>query len=80
MEVISHTGIPVELLSDQGPFFLGKVIKEVCWLLNIKQIKTTAYHPQTNGILEWWHSCLKGVIRKVQGKGQQWDKVLKYCY
>ena len=79
MEVISHTGIPVELLSDQGSVFLGKVIKELCRLLNIKQIKTTAYHPQTNGILERWHSCLKGMIRKIQGKSQQWDKLLKYC-
>ena len=77
MEVISHTGIPV--LSDQGSVFLGKVIKELCRLLNIKQIKTTAYHPQTNGILERWHSCLKGMIRKIQGKSQQWDKLLKYC-
>ena len=30
MEVISHTGIPVEFLSDQGSVFLGKVIKELC--------------------------------------------------
>ena len=79
MEVICHTGIPVELLSDQVSVFLGKVIKELCRLLNIKQIKTTAYHPQTNGILERWHSCLKGMIRKIQGKSQQWDKLLKYC-
>ena len=37
MEVISHTGIPVELLSDQGSVFLGEVIKELCRLLNIKR-------------------------------------------
>ena len=30
MEVISHTGIPVDLLLYQGPVFLGKVIKELC--------------------------------------------------
>ena len=80
MEVISHTGIPVELLSDQGSVFLGKVIKELCRLLNIKQMKTTAYHSQTNGILERWHSSLKGMIRKIQGESQQWDKLLKHCF
>ena len=46
MEVISHTGILVELLSDQVSVFLGKIIKELYRLLNIQQIKTTAYHPQ----------------------------------
>ena len=52
MEVIQHTGIPNELLSDQGSQFMGRVITKPCELLNIKKLKTTAYHPQTNGALE----------------------------
>ena len=79
MEVISHTGIPIELLSDQGSVFLSKVMKSFCNLLKIKQLKTTPYHPQSNGVLERWHRCLKKMLRKID-KGQgQWDKLLKYC-
>ena len=79
MEMISHTGIPIELLSDQGSVFLSKVMKSFCNLLKIKQLKTAPYHPQSNGVLEGWHRCLKQMLRKID-KGQgQWDKLLKYC-
>ena len=79
MEVISHTGIPIELLSDQGSVFLSNVMKSFCNLLKIKQLKKTPYNPQSNGVLERWHCCLKQMLRKID-KGQgQWDKLLKYC-
>ena len=45
MEVVAPTGIPMELLSDQGSIFIGKVNNELCRLLNIEKLKTTAYHP-----------------------------------
>ena len=46
MEVFSNTGIPAELLHDQGQVFMGKVTSTLCGLFNIKQLKTTAYHPK----------------------------------
>ena len=79
MEILSHTGIPVELHTDQGAVFVGKVCSELCRLLNIKHITTTAYNPQSNGALERWHGCLKGMLRKLQGRLEQWDLLLKYC-
>ena len=42
---LSRIGLPLEMLSDQ---FTGKLAKEVCKLLQIKQVHTTAYHLQTN--------------------------------
>ena len=41
MEVICHTGIPIELLSDQGSVLLSKVMKSFGNLLKIKQLKKT---------------------------------------
>ena len=79
MEVISHTGIPIELLSDQGSVFLSKVMKSFGNLLKIKQLKTAPYHPQSNGVLERWHRCLKQMLRKIDESQGQWDKFLKYC-
>ena len=78
-EVISHTGIPKELLTDQGSVFTGKLTKQVCELLSIKHLKTTAYHPQSNGILERWHGALKGMLRKLGGVEREWDCLLKFC-
>ena len=78
-EVISHTGIPRELLTDQGSVFTGTLAKQVCELLSIKKLQTTAYHPQSNGILERWHGSLKGMLRKLSGVGREWDRLLKFC-
>ena len=73
-----NTGIPAELLHDQGTVFVGKVTKTLCELLNVKQIKTTAYHPQTNRILEKWHGCLKDMLRKQEEGPHEWGHLLKY--
>ena len=65
MEVIAHTGIPLELHSDQEAVFTGRVNQELCRLLNISKLRTTAYNLQTNGALESWHGCLKGMLRRL---------------
>ena len=31
---VTHTGVPKELLTDQGTVFTGKVMKETCRLIN----------------------------------------------
>ena len=79
MDIFSHTGIPHEILTDQGSVFMGRLCSELCKLLGVRHIKTTAYHPQSNGVLERWHWCLKGMLRKMEDRLEQWDKLLKYC-
>ena len=39
IKVISHTGIPQELLTDQGSVFVGTLAKQVCDLLSIKKLR-----------------------------------------
>ena len=55
-------GVPGFLLSDRGKEFLG-VVSSVCKLLDIKQICTTPYHPQTNGLCEVQHKSLSRELR-----------------
>ena len=78
-EVLSHTGVPKELLTDQGSVFTGALAKQTCALLGIKKLRTTAYHPQTNGILERWHGLMKGMLRRLDSLGREWDQNLKFC-
>ena len=78
LEVFAHTGIPHKLLSDQGSVFVGRLNEELCRLLDITKLKTTAYHLQMNGVLERWHSCLKGMLQKAFNIKEEWDNLLKF--
>ncbi|XP_040273305.1 large subunit GTPase 1 homolog [Bufo bufo] len=47
--MFSRTEIPKEILTDQGTPFMSKVMKQLCKLFKITQIRTSVYHPQTDG-------------------------------
>ena len=78
LEVISRHGIPEMILTDQGSVFMSKLTKSVCNVLGIEQIRTSPYHPQSDGALERWHACLKGMMKKADVELKNWDKSLKY--
>ena len=53
------------LLSDRGAAFLSNLMQEVCEILGVKKNNTTAYHPQTDGLVERFNRtlcCLNGLI------------------
>ena len=56
--------------SDRGSSFTSQLMKEVTKRLGITQIFASPYHPETNGMLEHWHSTLKAMIRK-SGRGRK---------
>ena len=45
--------------------FCGKVVTAMCSLLGIEKIRTTPYHPQTNGSAERVHQTLQHMIGKL---------------
>ena len=66
-------GFPQCLMSDQGTEFCGKVIAAMCSLLGIEKIRTTPYHPQTNGSAERVHQTLQRMIGKLDPeKRRKW--------
>ena len=58
-------GFPRRLMSDQASKFMGQVISELCDLLGVTKIKTSPYHPQTNGAIERVHQTLRRMIAKM---------------
>ena len=50
--VYKRFGLPNSFLSDRGPQFTSQVFRELMRLLGIKTIRSTAYHPQTDGETE----------------------------
>lgn len=70
-------GAPKAVLTDQGTNFLSDLMKRIAKCLNIKQYKTTAFHPQTNGSLERSHHTLVEYLKQFVTKEDHWDQYLE---
>ncbi len=62
--IFSTTSIPECVLSDQGSQFCGKVMKQLCEWLGIQKLRTSPYHPETNGAVERMHETKKAILGK----------------
>ena len=56
-------GLPKSIQSDQGSNFMSGTFQQVMHELGIKQYKSSAYHPESQGALERFHQTLKNMIR-----------------
>ena len=46
--------------------------EKLCKLLQIERVRTTAYHPQTNGMVEWFHGTFESMLTKAVDLGLDW--------
>ena len=60
---VSRFGVPATITSDRGAQFTSALWAGLCSLLNIQHSPTTAYHPQSNGLVERFHRRLKDALR-----------------
>ena len=79
VQIFSRVGVPEEILTDQGANFMSQLLTEVYRLLRVKPIRTSPYHPQTDGLVERFNQTLKAMLRKTAtSEGKDWDKLLTY--
>ena len=79
-EIVSRLGVQRELLSDRGPAFLSRLFLGICSVLGAKNVNTTVYHPQTDGLVERFNRTLVDMLTKSVASGnQEWDEVLPYA-
>ena len=73
-EIIPCFGVPEALLSDRGTNLLSHLMRDICRMLGITKLNTTAYHPQCDGVVERFNRTLKTALRKHAARfGCQWD-------
>ena len=77
-KIYSRVGIPEEILSDQGPQFMSKLMAEVSRLLSVRHMTSSPYHPQCNGLCEKFNGTLKQMLMKLCAeKLKDWDRYIE---
>ena len=72
--IFTRLGFPQQILTDNGSNFCGKLMKEVYELLRLQHIRTSVYHPQSNGQVERFNGTLIAILKKlVENKPETWD-------
>ena len=64
-------------MTDNDLAFTSEVVQELCNLFGVKRVRTSAYHPQSNGTIEWQHQTVIKMIRRLsQDEKANWPKHL----
>ena len=75
--VFSKFGAPLQLLTDRGPKFESELFTQLMRWMEIDKLRTTAYKPSTNGVVERFHRTLNSMLGKVVSDSQRdWDERL----
>ena len=66
VEIFARHGIPEEILTDQqGKNFTSALLGKLYKLIGTSALRTTPYHPQTDGLVERFNQTLKSMLRWV---------------
>ena len=77
VNMYSRVGVPREILTDQGKQFISDVMREVSRLLSVRQMTSSPYHPQTNGLVERFNGVLKRMLaRMCEERPNDWDRYI----
>lgn len=76
-QVMCRIGIPREVLSDRGSQFTSGMMEDTWKLLSVKGMKTTAYHPECNGLCEKFNGTLKRMLKRMTAEQpKEWPRYL----
>ena len=77
-EVFCRFSPPEQLHSDQGKQFESGLVHEICRILNIQKSRTTAYHPQCDGLVERFNRTLQDMLATtVRDHPFDWEVALR---
>ena len=78
-QIVSRHRVLAEVLSDCGRAFLSGLMREVGQFLGFHKVNTTAYHPQTDGLVKRFnHTLTEMLARTVDRDGCDWDHHLPF--
>ena len=78
-DVLLEYGSPLRVITDQGRNFVSNLVSDICKLFEIDQLRTTAYHPQTDGLVERFNKTMVDMLTTyVVSKPDTWNTYLPY--
>jgi hypothetical protein len=79
---ILRYGVPKEIITDQGTEFINSIMTEICRLLGIQKLQSTAYHHESLGSLENSHKHLGAYLRiQCENNKGNWSSWIPYwCF
>ncbi len=79
LQFFSRVGLPKEIQHDRGTNFTSNLFQDVVCQLGIKQVMSSAYHPQSQGAIERCHQTLKTMIKTYcLGCPEDWDMAMPF--
>ena len=79
LEYFSRVGLPEEILTDRGSNFTSDLMEKLYQMLGIRGIRTSTYHPQTDGMVERYNATLTAGLKKYVDKfPNEWKKAIPY--
>ena len=83
-QFFANYGWPDKILTDRGVSFENLLFQEICDQAKVKKLRTTAYHPQTNGQCERFNKTLIRMIGTLpvshKQNWQEWIPTLVHAY
>jgi len=79
-QIVSRYGTGAQLNTDQGPAFMSSFFfQETYKVLCIRKIRTTSYHPASNGMLKRWHKDLHTALSHyINAANTNWDTIAPF--
>ncbi|MBW0477136.1 hypothetical protein O181_016851 [Austropuccinia psidii MF-1] len=71
--IISTCGVPKIIISDRGPKFTSEIWTNLYYMLGTKLSFSTAYHPQTDGLVERMIQTMEDILERLYAYGMEYE-------
>ncbi|XP_064470103.1 uncharacterized protein K02A2.6-like [Ornithodoros turicata] len=75
---VARFGVPDEVITDRGPQFESHLFRAFTKFLGTARLRTAAYHPACNGLVERLHRHLKQALI-AHGDRNRWSEFLPFA-
>jgi hypothetical protein len=78
--IFSRFGLPLEIITDNGPAFVSAKLTQFLAKLGVKHFTSSAYYPQGNGKDESTNKNMVRIVKRlIEDKPRQWHTLLTYA-